>query len=155
MTYKKEYPQGIWCLDRENENMAVKIVNDTKTIRVPVTTEILEEIKRQLEADKMLTAFTQLNVNDTNIIGYLNLMLSDYINFLTPETKNTLINKMKEIELSPQLDEQNISHIQNLKNQLATNNIEEYYNALDNFQAYNIPLFENALANNETQGRSH
>lgn len=155
MTYNNEYPQGVWCFDKENENMAVKVVNNTKTIKVPVTTEILEEIKKQIEAEKLFIAFCQLNNEDENIIGYLDLMLNDYINFLTPENKNILINKMKEIELSSRLDNQNISHLHNLETNLKENDIEAFYDNLDDFHTYNIPLFENALSNNEIQGRSH
>lgn len=155
MTYNNEYPQGIWCLDKENENMAVKIVNATKTIKVPVTTEILEEIKKQIEAEKLFIAFCQLNNEDENIIGYLDLMLNDYINFLTPENKNILINKMAEIKLSSRIDNQNISHLHNLETSLKENDIETFYDTLDEFHTYNIPLFENTLSNNEAQGRTH
>lgn len=155
MTYNSEYPQGIWCLDKTNPDMAVKVVGANKIISVPVTTEILGEIKKQIEAEKIFMAFSQLNNEEENIIGYLDLILNDYINFLTPDSKNVLINKMKEIELSSQIDNQNIFHLKNLETGLKENDIEKFYDALDEFHTYNVPLFENAFSNNEAQGRNH
>ena len=144
-----EYPKGIWCkgiwcIDNTNPNMALKISGE-KIIKVPLTKEILEEIKRQIEANKLFKFFQQVNINNEHIIGYLNLILDDYVNFLDTDNLNNLIIEMTKLEKVDHIDTTNILYITKLRTCLETNKTETFYETLEQFQNYNQKYFTNAF----------
>jgi len=143
-----KYPQGIWHINENNENEASKTFNG-KTITVPLTTEILEEMKRQIEADKIFKAFQQVSNENEHIIGYLNLILDDYINFLDQNNLMLLINKMKQIEVTDYIDSQNSFYVNQLRTSLEIQNIDNFYEILEQFQAHNAPYFAKLFSNQE------
>lgn len=131
-----EYPKNIWCIDKNNSNIAIKQTN-TKTIKVPITTEILEEIKKQIEASLIFKAFQKVTPEDKNLIGYINLILNDYINFLDEDTLNKLIIELKKMEQSNQLDNQNNLYLNNMIHSLEINDRENFEELLEQFSNYN------------------
>lgn len=147
-TITQEYPQGVWCIDKNNQNMAFRISNDT-TLTIPLNTEILEEMKKQLEASKVFNAFQQVSLDNVHIIGYLNLILDDYVNFLDKDSLTKLLTKMKQIEETNYLDPQNATYINHLRTSLEIDNIENFYDALEQFQSYNSEYFASILENNK------
>ena len=64
---------------------------------LPKTKETTQEIEKQEEAKKLLTAFLLLEPNEPNIIGYINLMQEDVENYLNNHHKIILYNKISEI----------------------------------------------------------
>ena len=63
-----EYPQGIWCIDEDNPKFALRITGN-KTLRVPITTEILEACVNRLDlaSQKYLTIKIQQLEQSPNI----------------------------------------------------------------------------------------
>lgn len=145
-----KYPENIWYIvyDETNNNMMAQRTSNGITITVPATKEILEEIKKQMEAHKIFNAFQKKNVNDEHIIGYLNLILDDYINHLDTNSINNLIAKMKQI--SEVVDYQNTTYITQLITNLAQNNTDDFYETLEQFQSHNASYFATAFTQLET-----
>ena len=164
LTY--EYPQGIWCIDKDAQNIALKF-SGNKTIRVPATKEILETIKKQIEANKIFTSFKQLNPEDENIIGYLNLILDDYVNYLDYNNLNDLASIMKQIKQSNKIDLQNATFIEMLRinletrikleksNQEKSDNLDSFYNIFEQFQTYNKSYFVESYIDNKPSTKTH
>ena len=71
-----EYPQGVWCINEDNPNQVLRVTGN-KTVIIPQTPEILEEIKKQIEAIKLFKGFKMVNPEDENIIAYLNIIFED------------------------------------------------------------------------------
>ena len=143
-----EYPQWVWCIDEDNQNQALRVTGN-KTVIIPKTPEILEEIKKQIEAIKLFKGFKMVNPEDENIIAYLNIIFEDCINHLDLDSQTALINKMKQIEESKNIDIQNASYIQQIRtnleqrivltinNQEKEENINVFETLKEQFQTYN------------------
>jgi hypothetical protein len=99
----------------------------------------------QKEAKIFLENLKKVKSDDSNIIGYLNLILDDYINFFDFEELASLIEKMKEIVLSSQIDIKNATNIQTLIGNLNNGDIESFYDSLEEFQKYNEALLSNTV----------
>lgn len=150
----QEYPNGIWYIinDKDGNTMAQKRFNttsETKQITVPLSKEILEVIKKQIEANKIFNAFQKINNDDTNIIGYLNLILDDYVNFLDTYSLSQLIGRLKAIEESNYLDSQNIIYVGQLRTNLESKDIESFYDILEQFQSHNKQYFDSVCEKQE------
>lgn len=146
------YPTGVWCIDQNNPNMAIRNSNG-KTIKVPATKEILKEIKKQIEANKVFQAFQTINIKDEGIIGYLNVILRDYINYLDSDNLTLLINEMQELEQVDHIDTQNAFYIKNMSNHLKNKNTDEFEETLEQFQIYNQEYLTNAFSNEQAAKR--
>lgn len=112
-----------------------------------------QEIKKQKEADLFFKAFNKADNHDENIIGYLNVILDDYINYLEDTKLNILINKMEELENSSVIDVQNSMFLKNFGQSLKTSNFDDFLDCLDSFQEYNASYFATILNPEEVNGR--
>lgn len=157
-----EYPQGIWCIDEDNPNQALRVTGN-KTVIIPLTKEVLEEIKKQIEASNLFRGFKQVDPEDENIIAYLNIIFDDSISRLDLDSLTALTNKMKQIEESKNIDIQNASYIQQIRtnieqrivltinDQEKEENINVFETLKEQFQTYNA-LYD---SQKETNSRAY
>ena len=143
-----EYPQGIWCIDEDNPNQALRITGN-KTVIIPLTPEVLKEIKKQFEAHNLFRGFKKIAPENENIIMYLNIIFDDCVSCLDLDSLTALTNKMKQIEESKNIDIQNASYIQQIRtnleqrivltinNQEKAENINVFETLKEQFQTYN------------------
>lgn len=147
-----KYSEGLWFID-EDKNMACRY-SKGHLIEVPVTTEILEEIKRQIEAAEVFEAFQNIDIQNEHILGYLNVILRDYVNFLGIDKTNVLINKMKLLANENIIDDQNTIFMNSLSSCLESSDIDTFDDLLEQFYNYNQHQFENAFTEEKSVGRS-
>lgn len=152
MTNYQSQPEGIWIINEE-ANTAYRIQNGVKGIERPVTTEILSEIKKQIEAEKYFQLFEKLDIQDDKMIGYLNFMLDDYYNYLSLDNQKKFMSKMHIIPDSNFIDVQNAFYIQKLCANLEKKDIDSFYDSLEEFQEYNQPYFEKILTSQSEEVR--
>lgn len=139
-------PEGLWFLD--DDDMACRY-SKGNLVKLPATTDILEEIKRQVEAAEVFKAFQSIDIKDEYILGYLNVILRDYVNFLGVDNTNLLINKMNLLRDENVIDEKNAIFMTSLGNCIKTNEMENFDELLEQFSSYNQPYFEKAFSNNK------
>lgn len=105
---------GLWNIDNE-KNIAYRICDKCKFRReLPITEEITHEINKQIEASKIFKAFMLVNDNDENIINYLELILEDYVNYLSKTDYKALSKRIKKLEELDILDARNILYLSQL-----------------------------------------
>ena len=139
---------GVWYI---NNNMACrKNRNNDKTIVVPLTEEILEQINKQNIAEKELSKFLKTNNNDNKIIGKLWAFLEEYINYISYESKESLIFKMQEIELIDGMNENNVNFIHLLYTQLIQNDMESFENTLEQFFNFNLQNIKEMMSSDSS-----
>ena len=112
-----------------------------------------QEIEKQKEANLFIRAFNNVDNHDEKIVGYLNVILDDYVNYLNDEDLILLIKKMDGLESSNEIDIQNSIHIKKLCYALKTSNLDDFFDNLEKFQEYNANYFATILNNNETNAR--
>lgn len=141
---------GVWDIKGENEIFRV-CVSCGFVEQLPVTAEILEEVKKQIDAGKLLSSFTMLDVSDVNLIGYLNVILNDVVNYVNKDQKASLLAKLKEIENGASLTVENKNFIGRLITAINENNLELFYDTYDLFYEYNYEVLSIEPIN-ESQG---
>ena len=119
--------------------------NGESKLTVPVTDEINWAMKKQKEATIFLKAFSLVKDDDPNLIGYLNFILDDYINFFSSEEMTLLTKKMQEITASNQININNATTITSLLNKINSGNVDEFYDILDTFQKDNESLLSKPI----------
>jgi len=77
----------LWFLNEDASMASRECMNCGFVEVVPVTKNILEQVKKQVEASNMLKGFSKLSINDPNFIGSLNIMLVDYVDYLYMKNK--------------------------------------------------------------------
>lgn len=156
------YPNNVWCINEHEPNMAIKNSYGT-IIKVPLTKEILEEQKKQIKANSIFEEINQkISLNNEHIIGYIYLIIDDYLNYLYPTNLNKLINIMKQLEEKKHINEENTNYIKqlriNLEKRLSSNITEEelnqFYDIFDSFENYNYEYFMNSFSK-ETSTLKH
>ena len=116
-------------------------------LKLPITTEILEDIKKHVEATKYLEKFLQVPEKEEQMLGYLYAILDDCVNYFNEKQIKELIGKMKNIGQSDWIDMQNVSYIHTFCHSLEGKDNDRFYDALDQFYDYNAPYFQQVLAN--------
>ena len=88
---------GLWGYESNNE--VSRVCDKCGYVEIlPVTSEVLEEIKNQIKtseqrkqdneiASRLINAFATLSINDSNLIGYLNVVLRDSFDYLNIPSK--------------------------------------------------------------------
>lgn len=115
----------LWCID-EDLNQAYRVCNKCKFKRIlPITNEILDEINKQEEASKLLKAFLMVSDDDTNLLNYIDLIIDDYVNYLSKEDFKSLVKRVKELEEKDIIDAKNIIYLNQLETYFVVNSIEE------------------------------
>ena len=79
-------------------------------VELPITTEILEEVKKQIEAEKYFNLFQDVKEKNEMIIGYLKMMLGDYYNYLSHHHQKEFLQQIQSI--SHLVDDKNSSYLQ-------------------------------------------
>ena len=74
------------------------------------------------------------------LLGYLNVILSDAVNYLDKEQKQSLLTKLKDIELNSSLTVENINFINSFITSIKENDIDSFYDVYDEFSKYNNEL---------------
>ena len=140
-------PEGIWVIDEE-KNTAFRMKGGVK-IELPITTEILEEVKKQIEAEKYFNLFQEVKKQDEMIIGYLKMMLDDYYNYLSDDHQMEFLKHIQSI--SHLVDTKNSSYLQKICNCLDKQNLDDFLDITEEFQQYNQSYF-NEMANTQQEG---
>ena len=141
-------PEGIWIIDEE-KNTAFRMKGGVK-IELPITTEILEEVKKQIEAEKYFNLFQVVKKQDEMIIGYLKMMLDDYYNYLSDDHQMEFLKHIQSI--SHLVDTKNSSYLQKICNCLDKQNLDDFLDITEEFQQYNQSYF-NEMENTQQEGR--
>lgn len=149
--------ENIWYLIYD-ENTKITMAQKTSngiTITVPATTEILKTIKKQMEANEISKKiFEKVGIDNENIIAYLYLILDQYINFLESDNLDYLINMMKKLEESTEIDSTNVSFINKLRTSFQSKDGETFNDLLEQFKTYNTEYFSK-FYNMEQSIKSH
>lgn len=149
--------ENIWYLiydENTKTTMAQKTSNGI-TITVPATTEILKTIKKQMEANEISKKiFEKVGIDNENIIAYLYLILDQYINFLESDNLDYLINMMKKLEESTEIDSTNVSFINKLRTSFQSKDGETFNDLLEQFETYNTEYFSK-FYNMENSVKAH
>ena len=128
---------GLWSLDEE-KNMAVrKCLCCGIIFYYPITKNILEEIKKQYEAIVLSKNFINLEISDPNLLGYVNVILSDVIDFIDTPRKNQLSMKLKEIVVSNYTSFENKIIIEKIIEAINSDNSDLYFDAFEEFKLSN------------------
>lgn len=109
---------------------------------------ILEQVKKQIEASNMLKGFSKLSIDDPNFMGYLNIMLVDYIDYLYMRNKIEFSNMLGSVVAN--------SYFLSEKNKLLINKFIElipstkdttdsFCETLEKFQLTNIDTINNFI----------
>ena len=141
-------PEGIWIIDEE-KNTAFRMKGGIK-VELPITTEILEEVKKQIEAEKYFNLFQDVKDKNEMIIGYLKMMLGDYYNYLSHHHQKEFLQQIQSI--SHLVDEKNSSYLQEISACLKKQNLDAFYDVTEEFQQYNQSYF-NELNDTKQEGR--
>lgn len=141
-------PEGIWIIDEE-KNTAFRMKGGIK-VELPITTEILEEVKKQIEAEKYFNLFQDVKDKNEMIIGYLKMMLGDYYNYLSHHHQKEFLQQIQSI--SHLVDDKNSSYLQEISACLKKQNLDAFYDVAEEFQQYNQSYF-NGLNDTKQEGR--
>lgn len=141
-------PEGIWIIDEE-KNTAFRMKGGIK-VELPITTEILEEVKKQIEAEKYFNLFQDVKDKNEMIIGYLKMMLGDYYNYLSHHHQKEFLQQIQSI--SHLVDDKNSSYLQEISTCLKKQNLDAFYDVAEEFQQYNQSYF-NGLNDTKQEGR--
>lgn len=128
-----------------------------ETTIVKENLELLEEIKKQELATAQFNKLLSLEDNNTNIIGFLWAFLEQHTNFLAPEQRLQLIEKMKLLEKSDCIDQDNSIYIKHLYTNLLVNtkeNNEAFETTLESFYNYNEEIIRN-MVTSQTEVKGH
>lgn len=140
-------PEGIWVIDEE-KNTAFRMKGGIK-VELPITTEILEEVKKQIEAENYFNLFQEVKKQDGMIIGYLKLMLEDYYNYLSDNHQKEFLKYIQSI--FHLVDDKNSSYLQKICTCLEKQNLDEFLDVTEEFQQYNQSYF-NELTDAQHEG---
>lgn len=146
-----EHKYGLWWIDAETACRSCKSCGFQE--KLPADEVHFQEVKKQNEAYLFVKAFDNVDIQDKNIIGYLNVILADYVNYLNDEGLVLLINKMDGLESSNEIDIQNSIYIKKLCHALKTSNLDDFFDYLEKFEEYNANYFTTILTNDETTAR--
>ena len=135
---KRSHKYGLWSI---KDNKGVRTCEICHYIEIlPITDTINEQIKKQDEAKLFLKGFTKISPNDEKLLGCIDVMLDDYINYLSKENKDTLIAKINELKNSDFIDITNANLLTILESSYHTD-INTYYDKLEQFKNYNQNFF--------------
>ena len=141
-------PEGIWIIDEE-KNTAFRMKGGIK-VELPITTEILEEVKKQIEAEKYFNLFQDVKDKNEMIIGYLKMMLGDYYNYLSHHHQKEFLQQIQSIYHL--VDDKNSSYLQEISTCLKQQKLDAFYDVAEEFQQYNQSYF-NGLNDTKQEGR--
>lgn len=145
-----QHQYGLWSID--DNNMACRTCEKCGyTEKFVATDEFKRQVTRQKEAKLFFEAFQKTSNDDEHIIGYLNVILDDYLSYLGKDALNLLITRMEILGKNDKLDMQNAVYINYLHQYLRLNNSEAFLDTLEQFQEYNNAYFMSAFKNSGRQ----
>lgn len=127
---------GLWQIENENEVSRTCLTCEQKQT-YPMSSDTLKEIKKQQEANKLLTSFLNIPNYDNNLIGYLNIILDDVLNYINTEKKSLLVTKLAELTANSTLSEENKTLFERITTSIKSNNQEELFDTIEYFKIYN------------------
>lgn len=90
----------------------------------PITDEIADEVNKQEEAAKIFRAFQLVNDDDSNILNYLELILEDYLGYLSKQNVILLFKRIKKLEKKNIIDAKNMLYLYQLETYLVIDNLD-------------------------------
>lgn len=148
---------GLWGYESNNE--VSRVCDKCGYVEIlPVTSEVLEEIKNQIKtseqrkqdneiASRLINAFATLSINDSNLIGYLNVVLRDSFDYLGDSQnkmiKEILLVKLEEIKNNSNLTVENTEFLAKFIVSINESNIKDFYDVYEDFYKHNEDLINN------------
>lgn len=140
---------GLW---REENGKACRTCQECLYIEsLPMDEDTREQIHVQDEAKVFLKAFKLVDLNDPNIIGYLDTIL-DYYSFLDRDSKNILFNKMDTICKNESIGIENCAFISEISSNLKEHKMDKFDSVFYMFKSYNADMFESILEQTQVSG---
>ena len=96
-----------------------------------------EDAKKQEEAKKIITAFNLVDDYDENIINYVNLIMEDYVSYLSKEDFKIFSKRIKKLDDLDILDAKTILYLNKLDTYFALDNIN---NNMLNIESSNLNI---------------
>lgn len=140
---------GLWQIESEKE-VSRTCLNCAYKQKYPMTSDSLKEIKKQQEAAQLLTCFLNVPSYDDNLIGYINIILDDVLNYINFEKTSLLITKLNEFRENSILNEENKTLIEKIISHIESNNQEELSNIIDYFKLYNNEILNSPPIQTQT-----
>ena len=135
---------GLWHYD-EVENIVYR-----NGLKLPPTTETLNEIKKQEVARQDLQKLLATKETDENLTGKIWAFLEEHTNYLSHDDKNQLIMKMKQLASSNYMSEHNSIYLNYLESSLEQKNMETFDSVLEQFYEFNEPEIQRIATTKNT-----
>lgn len=142
VTDSNERKYGLWEL--KDEKMASRKCKCCGVeFERPITKEILNQIKKQYEAIALVESFLILDIEDPNLIGYLNVILEDAVDFIEDDKKVLLDRKLVDIYNSSIVSEENRMMIDSFRKAIIANDNDLFFDTMEYFKGYNKECLDN------------
>lgn len=139
---------GLWEL--KNETTAIRKCKCCNIpFERPITKGILTQIKKQYEALPLLDSFLNLSLNDPNLVGYLNVILEDVINYIDDNRKQLFNNKLHEINQTQLISDENKIMLENFRRSIKHNDNDLFFDTLEYFHTFNQETLNNFVEYNK------
>lgn len=136
---------GLWEL--KNETTAIRKCKCCNVpFERPITKGILIQIKKQYEATPLLENFLNLSINNPNLIGYLNVILEDVVDYIDDTKKQLLNNKLHELNQTTLVSNENKIMIENFRKALKSDDNDLFYDTLEHFHIFNQESLNNFIS---------
>ena len=104
----------------------------------PLTSEILESVKKQYQAIPLMEGFLNVSFDDPNFLGYLDWILKKgIIDYVDENYKNSLITKLKAFVTTNFVSEENKLFIGGVIDSIENNNTDLFFDTMEQFREFN------------------
>ena len=134
---------GLWSIDKENNKAVRKCLCCGIDFYYPIDDDknnnwILEEIRKQDEASKLLDEFKIFDINSPNLVYALNVILEKNVcDRIDTQKKKQLTDKFKEIVASDSISFENMVMIKKFILAIKSNNNDLYFETYEEFKELN------------------
>ena len=144
---------GLWSVDEKLNICFRKCIKCSNIEELPLTKEILNEIKKQKIAKHYLNHWIEKKTDDYYLssLGGVYVIFSEYLSYFGKEEKESIFNKLNEISLSPNNSMINLEYLNYFKMHIRNYCYDdEFYDVLDKFYDENredfLPLSQTEKA---------
>lgn len=112
-----------------------------------ITKNILNQIKKQYEATVLLESFLSIYPSDVNLIGYLNVILEDAVDYIDDNNKLLLDQKLHELNSTTFVSEENKIMIENFRKAISNDDNDLFFDTMEYFKVHNVDSLQNFNTN--------